>query len=301
MCGQFALHHKFRIDSGRTKFGQKTDGILHICGSYEQGTQSSSCNWPGSTASCTIQAENVEETSKHCVGSKRRNLSSIKHDRTQSSFTTRSQLIVSRRLSWWELEKSHTRKYMHHLDLLRRFPLKTTGRKNWAQKLLEVVKAPNKPKHRPQIHFTEQVDLFRQQPSGSSAQEIDERFLLGCESTSERTGRFVYNCVPVSVERVDQDKDADENVDADHVRTRRHVSGQPTGSFTQREETELDFRVSGLPHAVVKQAENFRVRELVKKIESHPHRRALQADLQKITSTTHSVKNQKWWFVTYEM
>ena len=32
--------------------------------------------------------------------------------------------------------------------------------------------------------------------------------------------------------------------------------------------------------SVVKQAENFRVRELVKKIESHPHRQALQADLQ---------------------
>ena len=38
--------------------------------------------------------------------------------------------------------------------------------------------------------------------------------------------------------------------------------------------------MSGLPHAVVKQAENSRVRELVKKIESHLHRRALQADLQ---------------------
>ena len=38
--------------------------------------------------------------------------------------------------------------------------------------------------------------------------------------------------------------------------------------------------MSGLPHAVVKQAENFSVRELVKKIESHPHRDALQADLQ---------------------
>ena len=35
--------------------------------------------------------------------------------------------------------------------------------------------------------------------------------------------------------------------------------------------------MSGLPHAVVKQSENFRVRELVKKIESHPHRRAIQA------------------------
>ena len=58
------------------------------------------------------------------------------------------------------------------------------------------------------------------------------------------------------------------------------MSGQPTGLFTQLEEIDIDFRVSGLPHAVVKQTENSRVRELVKKIESHPHREALQADLQ---------------------
>ena len=45
-------------------------------------------------------------------------------------------------------------------------------------------------------------------------------------------------------------------------------------------DVDIDFRVSGLPHAVVKQAENSRVRELVKKIENHPHRQALQADLQ---------------------
>ena len=50
--------------------------------------------------------------------------------------------------------------------------------------------------------------------------------------------------------------------------------------FTQLVEIDIDIRVSGLPHAVVKQAENFRVRELVKKVESHPHREALQADLQ---------------------
>ena len=55
------------------------------------------------------------------------------------------------------------------------------------------------------------------------------------------------------------------------------MSGQ---SFTQREEIDIDFRVSGLPHAVAKQTENFCVRELVRKIESHPHREALQADLQ---------------------
>ena len=84
-----------------------------------------------------------------------------------------------------------------------------------------------------------------------------------------RTGRPVESCVPVSVERLHKDKDADEN-----------VSEQSIGLFTQREKIDIDFRVSGLPRAVVKQAENFRVPELVKKIESHPHRRALQADLQ---------------------
>ena len=99
-------------------------------------------------------------------------------------------------------------------------------------------------------------------------------------------GDLFSSCVPVSVERLDQDKDADENVDADQLSTGRPVSGQSIGLFTQLKETDIDFRVSRLPHAVVKQAENCRVRELVKKIESHPHREALQADLQQ-----HSVYN----------
>ena len=103
---------------------------------------------------------------------------------------------------------------------------------------------------------------------------------MSCLAARVSTERPVKSCVPVSVERLDKDKDADENVDADHIRTVRPVSGQSIGLFTQLEEIDMDFRVSGLPHAVVKQAENFRVRELVKKIESLPHREALQADLQ---------------------
>ena len=86
--------------------------------------------------------------------------------------------------------------------------------------------------------------------------------------------------MPVSVERLDQDKGADDNEDADLISTGRLVNGQSIGLFTQLEEIDIDFRVSGLPHAAVTQAENFRVRELVKKIESHLHRQALQADLQ---------------------
>ena len=60
------------------------------------------------------------------------------------------------------------------------------------------------------------------------------------------------------------------------------MSGQQAGSFTQLEEIDVDFRVSGLPHAVVKEAEHLRVQELVKKVENHLHREALHVDLQQI-------------------
>ena len=81
---------------------------------------------------------------------------------------------------------------------------------------------------------------------------------------------------------------------ADRVRTGRPVGcEQSIDLFTQREEIDIDFKVSGLPHAVVKQAENFRVRELVKKIESHPHRQALQADLQQSNAYNPSSEKSK--------
>ena len=35
------LHHEFRIETRRTRFEQNTDGILHVCGSNEQGSQGS--------------------------------------------------------------------------------------------------------------------------------------------------------------------------------------------------------------------------------------------------------------------
>ena len=44
MCNQFTLHHKFRIDTGRTNFEQKTDGILYSRESHQQGSQGSGYN-----------------------------------------------------------------------------------------------------------------------------------------------------------------------------------------------------------------------------------------------------------------
>ena len=75
-----------------------------------------------------------------------------------------------------------------------------------------------------------------EQPSGSFTQEIEKDVLFGREGTkNSRTERPVdgptssQSCVPVSVELVDTDEDADENVDADQTRTVRPASGQ---SFT---------------------------------------------------------------------
>ena len=48
----------------------------------------------------------------------------------------------------------------------------------------------------------------------------------------------------------------------------------------QKEEHNIDFRVPGLSHSVIKDAEHLRVQEFVKRIEHNPHRAALHADLQ---------------------
>ena len=79
------------------------------------------------------------------------------------------------------------------------------------------------------------------------------------------------------VDRLERDKNTDKDVDADRDRTGRPVGGHWS---SQLEEIDINFKVSGLLHAVVKQPENSRIRQLVKKIERHPHPKDLQADLQ---------------------
>ena len=49
-------------------------------------------------------------------------------------------------------------------------------------------------------------------------------------------------------------------------------------------EEDTDFNIPGLPHSTVKQLHGASVRELIQKIENHPHRHALQRDLQQSQS-----------------
>ena len=60
----------------------------------------------------------------------------------------------------------------------------------------------------------------------------------------------------------------------------RDASHEPGNEQSMLNEVDIDFRIPGLPHSVAKQAQNSRVRELVKKIENHRHRQSLQQDLQ---------------------
>ena len=73
-------------------------------------------------------------------------------------------------------------------------------------------------------------------------------------------------------------------IEGDQTRTQRPV---------KVEEHDIDFRVPGRSHAVVKEAEHLRDQELVKKIENHPHREALQADLQQNNVYNPLSKNSK--------
>ena len=49
-------------------------------------------------------------------------------------------------------------------------------------------------------------------------------------------------------------------------------------------EEDIDFNIPGLPHSTVKQLHGASVRDLSQKIENHPHRHALQRDLQQSQS-----------------
>ena len=99
-----------------------------------------------------------------------------------------------------------------------------------------------------------------------------------CEEKEEIEERTTFDCVTLNHDEV-----------MDPTSTERPVIG---GS--ERGVHNIVFKVPGLSHAVVKQAEHLRDQELVQRIEDHPHRAALHADFQQnSTSTINSEKDSK--------
>ena len=147
-----------RLSSVRTKFEQrKIDSIFYGCGSYEQGTQRSVWHWLGSTTSCMVQTENVEKTSRRGV-----------LGRFSTCSTERISVLSNK------IERNHPVRHPPSLlypesfhdgiwrnQIRESFCVTSTSSKdflqndnwwkNWIQKLLEVVKTPNKSTQNPII------------------------------------------------------------------------------------------------------------------------------------------------------
>ena len=167
-----------------------------------------------------------------------------------------------------------------------RLPPKISYQDNWMKELDSEIAGGNVDSQQiknPEPNYQEQED-----PWVDTTKGIEEDILFGLEDIklSTRTGRLVgglksiQSCVstPVIIKEKHQ------------TRPEIPEGGQES---TKAEELDIDFRVPGLSHAVVKAAEHFRVQELVKKIESHPRWEALQADLQQKNVYNPFSKNSK--------
>ena len=107
---------------------------------------------------------------------------------------------------------------------------------------------------------------------------------LNVEQTHDRTGRLVGNTAAVQDDSQVYHEADTLNVDDEELRKRMEksivvhdVNHEPM----MVNEADMDFKIPGLPHSIVKHAQSTSVRQLIQKIENHPNRHALQQDLQK--------------------
>ena len=149
---------------------------------------------------------------------------------------------------------------------------------------------------------TEDVISVQDERKTSRSQEISVNSFNEELCSSERSGRPGITQDVISVQARSSENSKSLNVEQTHDR-----SGQPdkhavavqddpevyhgaktlnTDNKTIREriEEDMDFKIPGLPHSIVKHPQSAGVRELIQKIENHPNRHALQRDLRQSQS-----------------
>ena len=134
-------------------------------------------------------------------------------------------------------------------------------------------------------------DVFVVKGETSHSHEIDEKGLhkeLGSSDRSVKPDKLSENT------RVKQAHDGtgqpvERNGSSAHTvneqfapEENRDIASSNTDNEFNRaiNEENIDFNIPGLPHSAVKQSHGVNVQNLIRKIENHPHRRALQSDLQ---------------------
>ena len=110
---------------------------------------------------------------------------------------------------------------------------------------------------------------------------------LNVEQTHDRTGRLVTDTAAVQDDSQVYHEGNTLNVDDEVLRKRIEKSivvHDENHEPLMVNEADMDFRIPGLPHSVVKHAQSTSVRQLIQKIENHPDRHALQQDLRQSKS-----------------
>ena len=160
-------------------------------------------------------------------------------------------------------------------------PPEISSKHDWMKELVQAKGSqPTQPNPNPNHDRTERPVVC---PQGGAprSQEIETRSLREEAENHDRTGRPVV-CPQAGASQTR----------CSHMKQNTIERGKPVvcrdanHERSMLNEVDIDFRIPGLPHSVVKEAENYRVRELVKQIENHPHRQSLQRDLQQNNANT---------------
>ena len=134
-------------------------------------------------------------------------------------------------------------------------------------------------------------DVFVVKGETSRSHEIDEKGFHGEPCSSDRSGKpdNLFETTRVEQTHDGSGQPDERNSSSAHTVKEQFAPGEnrDIASFnTDNEfnrainEEDIDFNIPGVPHSTVKQLHGASVRGLIQKIENHPHRHALQRDLQ---------------------
>ena len=155
-------------------------------------------------------------------------------------------------------EEVITRRYLCHFDHHRKFSTKIIRCAIWILILVEAAKTPNESTQNPKPNYQVRRDPYVEK------EEIEERTKFDRDTLNQEKHDEVTD--PSSTVRPVCGHESTKRC----VLTPKHVDDDQTGTgrpvlVDRKEEQEIDFRVPGLSHTGVKEAEHLRVQELCKK------------------------------------
>ena len=150
--------------------------------------------------------------------------------------------------------------------------------------------------------ITQDVTVVQDERKTSRSQEISVNSFHEELCSSDRSGQLGITQDVISVQACSSEDSKSLNVEQTHDRTGRPVANTAAvqddpevyheaetlnindETIRERIEADMDFKIPGLPHYIVKHAQSASVRELIQKIENHQNRHALQRDLRQSQS-----------------